>query len=331
MAMPDRELDALAAFLDELRLDPDNKLALLRVTDAMENVPGARIRDALFAQAEEMVAQYPESAFRAKRKLVWHMPGEKTWSTRTGTLPVPLYDRLVYRQGVAVPVGSHTLLVDREVLRDALEVFILLDDGTIVPAAAVSQHSSDGEPPLAVVRTNEATFQAVAVSEDAQFNAGSAVATYGLSIFPEMGTTPRRIVGKITAVPARPDETNEDDEADDDDGDEADDDDGDGGDTDDEENVIALEVSIALVPGESASPVLTGDKRLVGFLAGRTNFRRDNGGEDELIPFTDIAPLVEEARKSSSRSSGRIKRQFEPIATEATTFVVYCISSETLD
>ena len=315
MEMPDRELDALAAFLDELRLDPDNKLALLRVTDAIENVPGARIKDALFAQAEETVAQYPESAFRAKRKLVWHMPGEKDWSTKTGTLPVPFYDRLVYRQGVAVPIGSHTLLLDKEVLYDALEVFVLLDDGTIVPAAVVSQRSSEGEAPLALIRTNEATFQPVAVSEDARFNAGSAVASYGLSIFPEMGTAPRRIVGKITAVPPRPTEPAED---------------------DDDDNAAegvegAIELDIALAPGESASPVLTGDKRLVGFLAGRTNFRRDNGGEDELIPFTDIAPLVEEARKASSRSSSRIKRQFEPIATEATTFVVYCISSETLD
>jgi len=313
MKMPDRELDALAAFLDELRLDPDNKLALLRVADAMENVPGTRIRDAWFTQAEEMVAQYPESAFRIKRKLVWHMPGEKDWSTKTGSLPVPLYDRLVYRQGIAVPIGSHTLLLDKEVLRDALAVFVLLDDGTIVPATILSQRSSDGVVPLALVRTNEATFQAVAVSEDAQFHTGSAVATYGLSIFPEMGTAPRRIVGKITAVPPEP----------------ADDDDGD----DDAAEGLegAIELDIALAPGESASPVLTGDKRLVGFLAGRTNFRRDNGGEDELIPFTDIVPLVEEARKSSSRSSSRIKRQFEPIATEATTFVVYCISSETLD
>ena len=309
-----RKLDALAACLARLRLDPENRQALMHVYVANDSVPGdLAVLSDLVAQATELMAQYPDSAYDDELEDEWHKPGKRAWSTRTSTLPVPPYDRLEYRQGVAVPVGMRTLLVDKEVVRDAVATFILLDNGTVVPASVSIDESSHVS--LAVVSTSEATFQPVGVSEDVQFRPGSDVAAYGLGIFTEMGTAPRHILGKITSAPAPPAEEDEDAEADE----------------DTEAVEVALEVNTQLAAGEAASPVLTGDKWLVGFLVGRTNFRLDNGGEHELIPLADIAEIVKKAGRSSRGTTSKLKRQFEPIATEAATFVVYCISSETLD
>ncbi len=300
MEIRGRELDALQACLAQLTLHPDNPLALLRVTEAMENVPGMQTNNDVFVRAEEAISLYPESAFRghSQRYIAWDMPGRTGWSTRAGTLPVPPYDRLVYRQGVAVPISADTLMVDREVVRDALEVYILINEETLVPASVVSSRrsSSSSTSPMALVRTAGAEFQPVAASEDAQFDVGAAVVSYGLSIFPEMGTQPRQILTRIAAVP--------------------------------EDGPIQLEA--ALAAGESAAPLLTGDERLVGFLAGRTNFRRDQGGQDVLIPVAELAPLIERAQRRR-RSSSSPSRGTVSIAAEGTTFVVYCISSEMLD
>ncbi len=314
MEMPGRELDALEACLNELALHPDNSLTLQRVAQAMQNVPGTQVKEDLFVLADEILSEYPDSAFRRSRQaaMIWHMPDDrKGWSSKSRTLPVPSYDSLVYRQGIAVPIGAHTLLLDEKVVRGALEIYILLDNGKIVPAEVVSSSSNEG-PQLAMVRTAQAEFEPVAVSEDAQFLVQSGVQSYGLSIFAEMGTAPRLINGKITAAPEPPDEDEEDD------------------DEDEDEDQQAIELDISLAPGEAASPVLTGDRRLVGFLAGRTNFLRDNGGVDEFFPATDFTSLAKTARSSNPKAS-RLKRRFEPVATEAATFVVYCISSETLD
>jgi len=297
-----RELDALEACLNELKLHPNNPLALLRVQQAMQNVPGVQTKDERFVEANEYISEYPESAFRAQpsKTTIWHMPGNKGWLAPEAMLPVPTYDRLVYRQGVAVPLSANTLIVDREVVRNALEIYILIDEKTIVSATVLPPGNSDSDVlrSLSLIRTNEAEFQPVAASENAQFIEGSAVISYGLSIFPEMGTEPRQIVTKITAaLEGR-----------------------------------AIQLGAGLAAGESAAPVLTGDRRLVGFLAGRTDFRKEGGGEDVLIPVSELAELVKRGGKTSGySSSSNLRRQSEPVKTEAMSFVVYCISSETLD
>jgi len=300
MEIDGRELDALSAILDELRLDPESSYALMRVTEAMDNVPGEDIKDELFIHADEVIEQYPDAAFRPRQQktIVWHMPGHKGWTGKEGLLPIPPFDRLVHRQAVAVAVSPNTLVVDKELAGDALAAYILIDEDTVVPATVVEPRSSrDYIPQFTFIRTQEAVFQPVSTDAEAKPEAGQLVATCGLGIFTEMGTQTRRIVTEITGVA----------------------DDG------------TIELGASLSAGEAAAPVLTEKRQLVGFLAGRTDVLKDNGGEDVLIPLTDMTELIEQAQRRSTHSSSQLKRQFEPIETDAAFFIVYCIAGETLE
>lgn len=308
-----RPTDAVSARLAALRLRPGSTHALEQLHEAMKKVPGAKLKTPAYEAAEEFLVQYGETPSRsrfARRGMTWLLPGDRGVTVRDETIPLLPYDRLVFRQGAGAAVGEKTLLVDAQVVRDALAVFIRIDEYTIVPARVGRSRSSRDrtKPLLAVVTTDEYVFTPLAVrllknpkkNPDTQpaFSKDQAVTAYGIGAFREMGSTLRKASGKITEV-------------------------GQDG---------SVEVSVHLAPGESAGPVVTEDGTLVGFLAARTDIHAEDGGKDEFIADAEIARLLKRLRRSY-RSSGRygysrVKRTITPKPAEGQVFIVYAITGE---
>ena len=117
---------------------------------------------------------------------------------------------------------------------------------------------------------------------------------YGLGIYEQMGQAVRKISGTITHVD--PNGT--------------------------------VQVSMQLLPGEAAGPILTEDNRLIGFLEGRTTVKADKGGPNRLIPLARISQLIKRARRSSSSRFSRLKRKAPPVPAEGKFFVVHATFGE---
>ena len=298
-----RELDGVAALLKEVHLRPDEPEIVRRLSEALKKVPGSNTHEDAFKDAQALVNSYPDDWLRPPRRsrgLTWQMPGRSGWVDRENKLPEPPYDRLVVRQAVGVPVDESVLLVDREVVEDALEVFVQIDAETIA-VAQVGQsrrRTPRGQThKLALVTVGDRTFTPVAISDDAVFKAGDAVKAFGLGVFPEMGSTVRPLETDLTEVKGK------------------------------------LVPRTQLVAGESASAVLTDDRRLVGVLAGRTDVAAKRGGRGSFIPLKALETLLSKRSGSRYQSSfgARARREVTPAPAPGTHFVVLAVFGEKLD
>ncbi|HDZ19879.1 hypothetical protein LCGC14_0315560 [marine sediment metagenome] len=298
-----RELDGVAALVKELHLRRDKPEVARRLSEALKKVPGSKTHENVFKDARALVNSYPDNWLRAprrSRRMTWQMPGRAGWPSRDNKLPEPPYDRLVVRQAIGIPVDESVLLVDREVVEDALEVFVQIDAETLVPAQV---GKSRRQPPrgqtrkLALVTVGDHTFTPVAISADAVFKAGDAVKAFGLGVFPEMGTTVRPLETDLTEVRGK------------------------------------LVPRTRLVAGESASAVLTDDRRLVGVLAGRTDAAAKRGGRGNFIPLKALKTLLSKRSDARYRSSfgARARREVTPTPAPGTHFVVLAVFGEKLD
>ncbi len=93
----------------------------------------------------------------------------------------------------------------------------------------------------------------------------------------------------------------------------------------------SVRVSARLAPGEAAGPVVAEDGRLVGFLAGRTDVTADGGGANRMIPVSELAALIKQARRPASDyggSFGRPKRKAASQPVAGKSFVVYATMAE---
>jgi len=319
----DRPLDALACYTKALRLAPDSYYAIVLVQMAMAKVPGHQVQRAEFQEAKDLLEQiarqshgrsyrshsrygYPRGPQGTTTK-EWLVPGKEI-RVSYGGLPELPYDRLVFRQGVAVPVGQDVLMVDAAVLTDAIEVYVLLDANTVVAVDPPSQRSSrrrDEEPPkLAGLRVPGYKFTPVVTvpkkGQPATAPLAAEATMWTMPIFCEMGTTPRQAVWK--PVEARPGEP----------------------------NFVGC-----LLPGEGAGFILH-KGRLVGVLAGKTDVKLDGGGPDTFLSLPMLTDTLEGVWKSapsssSSHGSSRYSRgpaPAEPEAVSGEVFVICAIAGE---
>ncbi len=303
-----RELDSLEAFSTVLTLQPDTVEAVRLAREAIKKVPGAYMQRPSFQKLTRQLSQYTDSSSRraySTTKTTWLLPG-KVVRTRDHELPRLPYHRLVFRQAVGVPVGPSSLLVDAEAVANALEVFIRVDDGTLVRGdVRRSRYYGRGKkkPPVVIVNVADYTFTPVKVGgkdEDAPtFEKGQTVVTCGLGLFEEMGRGVRKIPGTITEVG--------------------------------KDGMLA--VSMRLAAGEAASPLVTPDGVLAGFLAGKTDAQSDDGGDDSFIPLSVIEGVVKRssAKYRPSGGYGRVKRTVEPLQASGQFFVVYATCAEKFD
>ena len=295
---------ALAAATEVLRLRPDSRDALRDLREAMKRVPGARAGSETFLLAQALSSQYedaPKRSFRRRKGIVWLLPKNVTQSRRA-SLPVPSYDHLVFRQAVGVPVGSRTLLVDEATVRNAVEIYVRLGDGTLVPGRTrrvTTFGSRKPRPPLTLVTVEGRQFTPVGFSAEAKFAANAQVTLYSLGMYMEMGRRVHPITAMVTGTGA--------------------------------DGIPGL--SGKLFAGDSAGPVIAGDGRLVGFLAGKTDVNAPDGGPDNLIGPADLAGLVKRAAKGRARGFGfrRARRKVTVRPAPGAHFIVYGIETERLD
>jgi len=296
-----RPIDAVEAFVQLLRLRPDSRDAVRLLRDAVDKMPGGQIHSELFLEAKKLLRRYDESPGRPRRaparRVNWLMPG-KSWTARDDTLPEVPYDRLVFRQAVAVPIAPTSILVDAEMLTDALEIFVRIDEKTLAPCKVPRRSylaSRDKKAPaLAVIEVPEYVFTPLKADTDAKFSKGQPVAVFAVGMYEELGSAIRRGDGKIQSV--GPDGR--------------------------------IKISASLAAGEAAGPVITDDARLVGFLAGKTDVLADGGGPDRLIHLAEMASIIKRAARRSYRRPG------PDAATQPATgraFVVHITAAERFD
>ncbi|MFW6065286.1 MAG: hypothetical protein ACOC9S_00565 [Planctomycetota bacterium] len=298
--------EELTAAMETLCLRPESAQALAMVVDAMDNIPGAETDKPPYSDAREMLADYQDvdsTVRRARRGVRWLMPGlRRDWNVRDEkSMPELPYDRLSVRQAVAVAVGEQFVLVDAEAVDGAEEVLVGTEDGRVFPAdeARISTFGRRGSlPALRVLGVPGATFTPAEPAESVE--EGSELVARAVEAFRQMGKEPREFTTSITS-------------------------DGD-----------ILKPSVALLAGESASPLMTEDGSIAAFLAARTDPAEDGGGPSRVIPAEEIRELLDASRMRISRGgfafgSSRAERDAEPVAVEGQSFIVYGIFGETFE
>lgn len=258
--------DALEAYMTLLRLRPQSRDAVHMLRNAIETCPGALTRHETFQKARELLREYEETReARSSDKTYWLLPGKRI-STRYGELPTPLMDRLLFRQALAVPVEDHALLLDAEVLEDALEVYVDTGDGAWVQCGFRERRRDDS--PLQAVSLEEYTL-APPPRAKVLPTANQQARAFTVNSMVEMGTQPRRIDLSATL-------------------------DADG-------NVSWNNHTAA---GESAAPVFDAEGTLLGFLAGKHRAETDDN-PDRFIAPEIVEEAVDDARNRSTGRADR--------------------------
>ena len=306
----DRHTDALAVFMELLALEPDSRDALQMARDALKKVPGSDLTNPTYINAKKDLAQYQEpemtSVSSTVRRTTWLMPGKPVIAYEQ-TLPIPAYDRFVFRQGVGVPVAEGVLLVDSQVVKDALNVYVQIDSKTLVPGhmKRTSSYLSSKTPlpPLELLAVQGYTFTPVVGKSPPKLTKDQAVKIRSLGIFEEIGFRVRETAATIKDVA------------------------GDG----------TMQLSAWLMPGEGAAPILTEDGQLAGFLTGKTDPYVQGGGPDKVvITLAELSPLLKQAQKgfTSYDFSGGYGKAKRTAATQPATgqcFVIYATVAEKVE
>ncbi|MGB2820020.1 MAG: hypothetical protein WBF17_03505 [Phycisphaerae bacterium] len=300
LAGRNQKIEALAACLEVLHLQPDSRDAHNMVKQAMTDTPGELMADPTFVMAKEIMELYEESGSRtySPRGITWLMPG-RPWTGREFVLLTPPYDRLVFRQAVGVPVGKNALLVDESAVAGALETYVTIRPGVVVPARPqrTSTWGRRKDPaPLGIVTVGDFDFTPLKADGSAQIAKQQMLTVYGLDLYEEMGGEVRQMSALVEDIEP-------------------------GG---------VLRLSRKLAPGETAGPVVTKDGQLVGFLGGKTDAMVDGGGPDRFIPVLEVADLVKQAGRTRSFSGGysRVKRKVAPKPAQGRFFVVHITAAE---
>lgn len=298
-----REIDAVASALTTLQLAPDLRDAEELLRDVLKRVPGAKIKDPVYEEAVTVLAGYEEQKriSYGSNRIVLLLPGKPlTLPDRALPTDNSLPDLLAFKQGVGVPLGEHSLLVDEETAKDALELFVVVGEGALVPAR-LQRISTWGRnkltPPICMLAVPDCTFTPLTVEKEPKFAAGEQVEAAALPIFQEMGGDLRMLKGQITAASPAGEVT----------------------------------VTPKLLAGEAAAPVATADGKFLGFLAGKTDPFTMGGGKDELIGLAQLEQAIKQASRAYYGMGGyfrRAKRQISPKAVTGKFFVVLAIHGE---
>jgi hypothetical protein len=289
----DRGVQAVEACLTLIQFRPEEREAVELLGAALKKVPGSALKHPTYLAGREVFGQYPPMR-RRRRSDSWLMPG-KDLRDDEHELPVPEYDRLAVRQGTGVALAGGGLVIDRTIAQQAVAALVQVDANTIVPAEIKSRsifgRDADSDVELAILEVPGVTFSPVTYDEDATFERGTVVKTFGLESWAEMGSRVYEVQGQITTTdPNRP------------------------------------SVSCKLAPGDAAAPVLTEDKRLVGFLKGRTDPLVAGGGKNEFYSLADAEDILDRAVRYDAEPYRR--RNAKPIAVENPIVKVYLLVAE---
>ncbi len=287
LAEQKREMKALGAYIEMMQLRPDprgsDKQTIVDLVEkAIRMVPGHKVKLPTCQQAQEMVdklkAQKASSGFGAsvlrKHDLTLLMPDPKgrSWQTRGPVLPVPPYDRLMFRQAVGVPIGPDLLLVDAKAAAGAMEIYVQVDSRTVVPAQL--ERARAGEPgaaALTLVRVKGYAFHPLTKADPADLTPNTSVVAFATDFYSEMGNRIRTLSGKV--VPPAPNQEGK------------------------------TPFTIGLLAGEGTAPVLMGEDSLVGFLTGRVDTHAEHCGLGKFIPTAELEYLFKSVKSDRGGSS----------------------------
>jgi hypothetical protein len=279
---------------------PDLADAFDLLKRAMAKTPGSETHSAGFVAAKDLIGQYQEpgnSSSSAQKGINWQMPG-KGWSTRDdSTLPEPPMDRLIVRQAVGVPVSPTMLLVDSAAVNGADEVFVRIDGKTIIAGTVRKPLTSakNAFAGVALVHVTGYAFTPLGRDQGADAAKDVDATVCGIGTYAEMGASFRTAKASVHPI----------------------------GET--------FRVSASLIPGEAATPVMTESGQLVCFLTGRTDPTAENGGDEQVIPLSDIGTLIKSATPKGGAGIGMghgLKRTGDPTPVKGQAFVVYGIFAE---
>lgn len=306
LGLRDERLEALAAALEALQLQPDSKDALDLVNETMMSTPGKLMLEPGYVLAKSVVEQYeaPPKTSLVKTGINWMMPG-RPWVSRESVLPTPPYDRLAFRQAVGIPIGPNSLLVDHAAMKDALEVFVALDGKTLVPCHPLPGGSGitpkgKEPPPVDLIVVEDLTFTPLNTEAGPAAGGGKGVQVTGATVglFEEMGSELRPLAGTLEAGA------------------------GEG----------QAKLSVRLAAGEVTSPVISKDGRLIGFLDGRTNAMADGGGPEKFVPVAVADTLIKRGARPGTSSGGyaRVKRKAVAKPAPGQFFLMYITAADGL-
>ena len=299
-----RAADAIPSLIKALQLAPDSKDLVNQLRAGMKAVPGPKTHTEEFEQAKAMSAEYktsssPSTSYGPKG-VNWILPG-KFLRAKDNTLPVPTYHRLVFRQAVGLAIGKHALLADTSAVYKADLIFVQVGEH-YVPASVKKSTlywKGKGDPPVSLVTINEYSFTPVSADPEAKFKPGAAMTVHAMNLISEMGSTIHKTTGPLKRFKR------------------------------DNKGIPA----VALRPGDSASPVLSADNRMVGFLAARTNVYLPEGGPSRLWTLTDLEKMIDRGGKIKRPTSyfSSAKRTMTVKPAKGVIFPVYGVFCETLD
>jgi len=259
-----RTEEALPSFIKALQLAPDSKDALQLLRDGMKAVPGTRTHSPEFEQAKEMVSEYKSSRKSSSpygyKGVRWILPGKYS-KARDNTLPVPEYHRLVFHQGVGVAIGKHALLVDTKTVANAAAIIVEIDGKYVTGKykKSVLYWRGKGDPPVSLVTVSDYSFSPVSVDVDAKFSPKAAMTAHAMNFWAEMGDEIHVTRGPLKGY---------------------------------KKDITQID-PVKIRPGDSTAPVLTADKRLVGFRAAKTDVREVEGGPDKLWTLAQLERMID--------------------------------------
>ncbi len=299
----EREVDALEAYTRVIQLHPTSSQALLMLRGGMQNVPGNKTTSPVYAAALILANQYEEESSRSSSRIkstIWMLP-DKVRQSRDAALPVPSYHRLNFHQGMAVAISKNALLVDANVVKDAAEIYVYLDDDTVVRAkkrrSSRRSRSKGPKLPLEIVTVSDCELTPLAFDAKSTLSPGQDVATHSLSYFTKMGAKSSTMTTTV--------EKSED---------------------------GSLQLSRGLFAGDAAAPIISPAGGLIGFAPGKTDVTADDGGSNKLISAQDLAPLLERIPTVRDTSRGRgAKRTFKPKLYKKGIFIIRTVHCESLD
>jgi hypothetical protein len=295
----------LEELMAALTLRPDSRELLSEIQLAIKKVPGTSIKDPLYLEAQRVLGLYADNDKKsyASTSATWFMPDKdgRGWQVRGESLPIPPYDRLVFRQAVGVPIGVNTLLVDASVVKDSLECFVRIDGNTMAPAWFKRLNTSGKAPALATLVVPGYEFTVPKILDDANvIPAEAPMVAHAVPAYVEMGSLIRKATGKL------------------------------GGGATTDGSVV---VSGTLVAGEAAAPVFVGEGALIGFLAGKTDVSADGGGPDRFIPLGPFSQVIRQLKTAiiDQGTYGRFKRTPSVRPAPGESFIVTVTFAETLE
>ena len=297
-----RALDAASPLASAIQLKADrDSISLLR--QALGKVPGTQIKNPVFLHGQEVLKAAEAANPNAKpatvdlARLAPPLPGRAGSGATTAMLPTPAFDRLVFRQSNGVAVSSNTLLVD-EMLANAAEIYVRLDADTYVPAKirplAPAGKTNPKPLPLALVTVDGYAFTPATGDKSTVFQDGQRAAGSPVGVLREMGAAPRALRGRLDVSKA---------------------------------GVVSF--AGELLPGESATAILTPEGHLAGMLLGRTDIAVEHGGPATFVPLSDLLPLLDPLRKGPTTRSTTKGPPPKPVAGNS--FTVVGIVTETFE